>query len=49
VEITDEVKTMQAEKTRTLQFKDEKTFSGESLGIFAFLPLIIEYGKTSTS
>jgi hypothetical protein len=44
VEITEEVKTMQAEKTRRLQFKDDESFSGECLGIFAFLPLIIEHG-----
>ena len=44
LEITDEVKTMQAEKTRALQFNDDEFFSSECLGIFAFLPLITEYG-----
>jgi hypothetical protein len=44
VEITDEVKMIQAEKTRRLQFKDVESFSGECLGILAFLPLITEYG-----
>ena len=35
---------IQAEKTRMLSFKGTETFSSESLGLFAFLPILAEYG-----
>jgi hypothetical protein len=44
VEITDELINIQAEKTKALSFKDIESFTSENIGIFAFLPIIIEFG-----
>ena len=44
VGITKELKRIPAEKTKTLPFKNKESFSSENIGIFAFLPIIIELG-----
>jgi len=44
VEITDGLKKIKALKTRRFFFKSKESFFSESLGIFAFLPVIKEYG-----
>ena len=43
IEPTEELKKMLAEKTKMLSFETEETFFSESLGIFAFLPILTEY------
>jgi len=44
VEAIDGLMKLEAEKTKMLTFKKEETFFSECLGIFAFLPVLSEYG-----
>ena len=44
VVVSDELKKISAEKTKSLPFINPESFSSECLGIFAFLPIIAEFG-----
>jgi len=44
VETTDGLKRLQAEKTEMITFNEAESFFSECLGIFAFLPILTEYG-----
>jgi len=44
VGVSDELKKISAERTKSLSFATPEAFSSESLGIIAFLPIITEFG-----